>query len=71
MKVSISLLIFDLFLDVLFVEADDALLKFLEVSNVMEALENIVLELLLEALLVIELFSQVSHLIGQTLLSHS
>jgi hypothetical protein len=37
----------------------------------MEALENIVLELLLEALLVIELFSQVSHLISQALLSHS
>lgn len=37
----------------------------------MEALENIVLELLLETLLVIELFSQVGHLIGQTLLSHS
>lgn len=70
-QVGVSLLILDLFLDVLLVEADDALLEFLEVSDVMQALEHIVLELLLEALLVIQLLAQVRHLVSQALLSHS
>jgi len=71
MKVSISLLILDLFFDILFVKADDSFLELLEISNMMEALEDIVLELLLEALLFIKLLPQMSDLICQTFLSHT
>jgi len=70
-QIGVTLLILDLFFHVFFVKADDALFKFLEVCDVMQALENVVLELLLETLLVVKLLSQVSHLVCQTLLSHS
>lgn len=70
-EVCIALLILDFLLDVLLVEADDTLLELLEVSDVVKALEHIVLELLLEALLLIELFSQVRHLVSETFLSHT
>jgi hypothetical protein len=71
MQIGISLFILDLFLNVLFMEADYALFEFLEVSNVMETFENVILELLLETFLIIELLSQMGNLIGQTFLSHS
>ena len=71
MQIGISLFVLDLFLDVLFVEADNALFEFLEVGDVVETLENIILKLLLETLLIIELLSQMGNLIGQTFLSHS
>ena len=71
MQIGISLFILDLFLDVLFVEADNALFEFLEVGDVVETFENIILKLLLETLLIIELLSKMGNLIGQTLLSHS
>ena len=70
-QIGISLFILDLFLDVLFVEADNALFEFLEVGDVVETFENIILKLLLETLLIIELLSQMGNLIGQTFLSHS
>ncbi len=37
----------------------------------MQAFEDIILKLLLEALLVIKLLSQVSHFVGETFLSHA
>lgn len=52
-------------------KADDALLQFFEISDVMKALEYIVLELLFEALLFVKLLSKVSYLICETLLTHS
>ena len=52
-------------------KADDALLQFFEISDVMKALEYIVLELLFEALLFVKLLSKVSYLISETLLTHS
>ena len=69
-KISVTLLILDFLLDVLFVKTNDTLLKLLEISDVMKALEDIILELLFEALLLIQLFPQMSDLIGETLLSH-
>ena len=71
MKVCVTLLILNLLLDVFLVETDDALLELLEVGNVMEAFEDIVLELLLEAFLLIKLLSQVSDLVCETFLAHS
>jgi hypothetical protein len=70
-QISVALLILDLFFHIFFVKANDALFKFLEVSDVMQALKHVVLELLLETFLIVELLSQVSHLVCQTLLSHS
>jgi hypothetical protein len=70
-QIGISLFILDLFLDVLFVEADNALFEFLEVGDMMETFKNVILKLLLETLLIIELLSQMGNLIGQTFLSHS
>ena len=63
MKISISLLILDLFFHVLFVKADYSFLELLEISDVMKALEYVVLELLLEALLLIKLLPQMSDLV--------
>lgn len=57
MKVSIALLVLDLLLNILFMKSDYTLLKFLEVCNVMQALEDVILELLLELFLFIELVS--------------
>ena len=71
MKVCVTLLIFNLLLDVFLVETDDALLELLEIGYVMQAFEDVVLELLLEAFLLIKLLSQVSNLVCETLLSHS
>ena len=70
-KVCVTLLILNLLLDVFLVETDDALLELLEVGNVMQAFEDVVLELLLEAFLLIKLLPQVSDLISETLLAHS
>lgn len=70
-EVSISLLILDLFLDILFVEADHTLLQLLEVGNVMKTFKDVILELLLEALLLIKILSQMSDLIGQAFLTHA
>jgi len=52
-KVCVTLLILNLLLDVFLVETDDTLLELLEVGNVMQAFEDVVLELLLEAFLLI------------------
>lgn len=70
-KISVTLFILDLFLNILFVKSNCSLLQFLEVSNVMKTFEDIILELLFEPLLFIELFSQVCNFIVQTLLTHS
>jgi hypothetical protein len=71
MKVSIALLILDLFFNILLVKSDNTLLQLFEISDVVKALKYIILELLFEAFLLIELFSQVSDFIGQTFLSHT
>ncbi len=57
MKVSIALLVLDLLLNILFMKSDYTLLKFLEVCNVMQAFEDVILELLLELFLFVELVS--------------
>jgi hypothetical protein len=56
-KIGVSLLILDLLFYVFFVKTDHSLLQFLEISNVMKAFENVILELLLKALLLIKLLS--------------
>jgi len=71
MEISVSLLILHLFLNILLVKPNHTLLKFLEVCNVMQAFENVILELLLVAFLLLKLLSQVLHFVGETLLSHS
>ena len=71
MEISVSLLILYLFLNILLVKSDNSLLKLFEVGNVMEALENIILELLFKLLLLIQLVSKVLNFIGKTFLSHS
>jgi len=52
-KISVSLFIFHLFLDIFFVETDHTLLQLLEICNVMKAFKNIIFELLFEALMLI------------------
>ena len=53
MEVSVSLLILHLFLNILLVKPNHTLLKFLEVCNVMQTFENVILELLLVAFLLL------------------
>ena len=51
MKISVSLLILNFFFDIFLMKADDSLLQLFEISDVMKTFENIILELLFEALL--------------------
>jgi hypothetical protein len=71
MKVGVALLILHLFLHILLVKTNDALLELLEVGNVMKTLEYVILELLFEAFLIIKGFSEVSDLVSKTFLPHS
>jgi len=70
-KIGVASLVLDLFLHVFLVKADDASLELFEVSDVMEAIEHVIFELLLEALLLIELGPEILDLVSETLLSHS
>lgn len=52
-------------------EANDSSLELLEVSDVVECLEDVILELLFVVLLFIQALSEILNLISQTFLSHS
>ena len=52
-------------------EPNNSLLQFFEISDVMKALKNIILEFLFIAFLLFKLLSQILNLVGQTFLSHS
>jgi len=52
-------------------EANDSGLELLEVSDVMECLKDVILELLLVVLLFIQALSEILDLVSQTFLSHS
>ena len=69
--IGVSGLVLDLLFHVFLVQSDDSSLQLFEVSDVMENLEDIILEFLLVALLLVQLLPQVFDLGGQTLLSHS
>ena len=71
MDIGVSSLVLDLFFDVFLVQSDDSGFQLLEVCDMVEHFEDIVLEFLLVALLLVELLSEVLDLGGQTLLSHS
>jgi len=53
MKIGISSLVLDLFLHILLVKADDTTLKLFEIGDVMQAIEDVIFELFLVALLLI------------------
>jgi hypothetical protein len=52
-------------------KTNDSLFELFEVSYVMKAFKNIVFKLFLEALLLIELFSQMGNLVSETFLAHA
>ena len=52
-------------------EANDSGLELLEVSDVVECLKDVILELLFVVLLFIQALSEILNLVSQTFLSHS
>eukprot|EP00356_Strombidium_inclinatum_P008187 CAMPEP_0170487790 /NCGR_PEP_ID=MMETSP0208-20121228/6521_1 /TAXON_ID=197538 /ORGANISM="Strombidium inclinatum, Strain S3" /LENGTH=383 /DNA_ID=CAMNT_0010762185 /DNA_START=120 /DNA_END=1273 /DNA_ORIENTATION=+ len=70
-EVSVAGFVLQLFLHVLLVQANNAGLELLEVGDVVQALEDVVLKLLLVALLLVEVLPQVLHFVGETFLAHT
>jgi len=72
MNISVGALILAAFVfDVDLVKSDHASLQLLVICDVMQAIENIIFELLLVSLLVVEHLSEVLHLVGESLLPHA
>lgn len=70
MNVEVAILIFQLFLHVLLVQANDSFSELFEITEAMHHVKHVILELLFENLLHIDFNSQIGDFICQSLLPH-